>query len=87
MKTMPQYSLGDVRDPSAAWLAVPTPVALQTVIRDALLNALAFTDGDQHTAAGWLMISPRKMAYQMRRHGIATTYRPAFPSKRTGRAA
>jgi Bacterial regulatory protein, Fis family len=61
---MPQFERDGV------WLAVPRPIVLDTVIRDALLNALAFTEGAQASAAGLLGISPRKMGYQMIAHGI-----------------
>jgi hypothetical protein len=69
MDAMPQYERHGV------WSTVPAPIPLDTVIRNALLNALAFTDGAQAPAAGLLGISPRKMAYQMLTHSIpvATT--------------
>lgn len=54
------------------WLAVPRPVPLVQVVRGALLNALAYTDGHLGQAAGLLGITPRQMSYQVREHGIPT---------------
>lgn len=51
---------------------VPKPMALSTVIRGALLNALAYTDGHQEKAARLLGISSRSFCYQLLRHGIPT---------------
>jgi hypothetical protein len=65
-----QYSLGDVRDPLARWITVPMPVPLRLVIRSALLNALAFTSGDQRAAAEYLGITARMMNYQLEMHAI-----------------
>jgi transcriptional regulator with GAF, ATPase, and Fis domain len=47
------------------WVEVPTPIPLKTVIRNAILNALAYTDGHQANAAKCLAISPRQMNYQV----------------------
>ena len=47
------------------WIPVPKPIPLRTVIRSALLNALAYTDGNQAQAAKWLEISPRVLCYQL----------------------
>lgn len=51
------------------WLIYP-PEPLDDVIRGALLNALAFTDGNQSRAGKLLGISGRTMDYQMQRLGI-----------------
>lgn len=61
------------------WLPVPRPTALRLVVRGALLNALAYTDGHQGEAARWLDMTPRQLSYQLRLHGI--------PGNGQGRAA
>jgi DNA-binding NtrC family response regulator len=54
------------------WLPVPKPVPLERVVRGALLNALAYTDGHQGQAAALLGLSPRVMSYQLRQYRIPT---------------
>jgi hypothetical protein len=51
------------------WLPVPKPVPLRLVVRGALLNALAYTDGNQHEAATWLGLSERQLCYALKQHG------------------
>ncbi len=67
---MPQYCPGDIRVRGGIWLDVPRPIPLAQVIRGALLNALAFTDGRQDKAARLLGITARVMTQMMGRHGI-----------------
>jgi DNA-binding NtrC family response regulator len=55
----------------STWL-IYQPEPLDSVIRGALLNALAFADGDQRTAAKLLGVSARVMLYQMVKHDIPT---------------
>ncbi len=55
---------------SGEWVPVPKPIPLQQVIRAALLNALAYTAGDQRAAALWLGLSTKTMGYQMAAHAI-----------------
>jgi Bacterial regulatory protein, Fis family len=52
------------------WVPVPEPVPLYRVVRSALLNALAYTAGNQEVAARYLGITPRVMSYQMAAHNI-----------------
>lgn len=47
------------------WYPVPTPTPLRETIRAALLNALAYTSGDQQWAARLLGMTPRALGYQM----------------------
>jgi transcriptional regulator with GAF, ATPase, and Fis domain len=58
------------QDANNEWRPVPEPIALRIVVRAALLNALAYTGGDQQHAAMLLEITPRQMAYQMVTHSI-----------------
>jgi transcriptional regulator of acetoin/glycerol metabolism len=49
---------------------IPRPQPLRRAIRSALLNALAYTDGN-HTQAARLLGLPRStLLYQMKLHGI-----------------
>lgn len=57
-------------------LSFASIIPLQRLIRTALLNALAVTEGDQRHAAQLLGISDRVMNYQMQKYGI--------PRARTG---
>ena len=52
------------------WEPVPEPKPLWWVIRSALLNALAYTNGDQTAAAIMLGITTKTMGYQMATHQI-----------------
>ena len=52
------------------WLPVPRPIPLRRVVRGALLNALAYTDGHQGEAAALLELSPRAMSYALRVYAI-----------------
>jgi hypothetical protein len=58
------------------WIPVPRPTPLAASIRAALLNALAFTDGDQKAAGACLGLSPRVMCYQMQTYDIPTARGP-----------
>lgn len=60
----------DMRTLGRLWMPVPKPLPLRQVIRATLLNALAYTAGDQQQAAICLAISPRVMGFQMANHGI-----------------
>lgn len=53
----------------STWLIYP-PEPLFDGIRGILLNALAFTGGDQARAAALLGISARSMSYSMARYDI-----------------
>lgn len=61
-----------VYERDGGWHPVPAPVPLRVVIRNALLNALAFTDGDQARAARLLDVSPRVLNYHLVTYGIPT---------------
>lgn len=65
-------------------LQIATPIPLTAVIRNALLNALAYTEGHQAKAAGLLGISPRRLDYKMQQCGIprAKTGQPPPPTPR-----
>lgn len=65
---MPQF----YQDEQGIWQRVPVPVPLKQVIRSALLNALAYTDGHQEAAARLLQISEHQLRYAMQKHGIPT---------------
>ena len=69
----------------AEWVPVPTPVPLHVVIRGALLNALAYTAGDQAHAAALLGLSTRTMGYQMDTHQIPGAMRGGVGPKRPTR--
>lgn len=55
-----------------ATLEISKPIPLATVVRNTLLNALAYTEGNQTKAAAHLGISSRVMHYAMARNGIPT---------------
>jgi DNA-binding NtrC family response regulator len=65
--------LAAVYERNGAWHPVPMPIPLREVIRNAFLNALAYTDGDQSQAAKLLGVSPRMMHYNLMAYGIPTT--------------
>ncbi len=52
------------------WYEVPVPVPLDQVIRGAILNALAYTDGDREAAAKLLGLTYRVLTYQMGTYNI-----------------
>ena len=70
---------------SGEWVPVPKPIPLQQVIRAALLNALAYTAGDQRAAALWLGLSTKTMGYQMDTHQIPGAMRGGVGPKRPTR--
>ncbi len=49
---------------------IPKPQSLRKAIRSALLNALAYTDGNHSQAARLLGLPRSTLLYQMRLHGI-----------------
>ncbi len=49
---------------------IPRPQPLSEAIRSALLNALAFTDGNHTQAARLLGMKRTTLLHQMRLHGI-----------------
>lgn len=57
-------------DSAGHWREVPKPLPLSVVIRNAILNALAYTDGQQTEAARYLGLTERQMRYAMRKHRI-----------------
>jgi len=59
----------------STWM-IYEPEPLQDVIRNALLNALAFTDGNQKQAAKLLGLSERVLCYQLQLHGIPGAFGP-----------
>jgi hypothetical protein len=60
----------DMEKRGCLWMPVPKPLPLRQVIRAALLNALAYTGGDQKKAAACLDLSPRVLGFQMGNHHI-----------------
>jgi transcriptional regulator with GAF, ATPase, and Fis domain len=82
---MPQYSRDDVREPNGRWLPVPTPETLHLVIRGALLNALAFTNGNQAQAARLLGLTKDVMARLMRGHQIPRPRPNNAPTRKAAR--
>lgn len=62
--------MAGVYERGGQWWAVPKPVPLTTVVRGALLNALAYTNGHQGEAAQLLGLSARQMSYQLRLHHV-----------------
>jgi hypothetical protein len=64
------------------WVPVPTPRSLWRVIRDAYLNALAYTNGDAAMAARALGLTPRAFHYQLRQHWIKTGNRAPLKGRR-----
>jgi len=70
-----------VYERGGVWLPVPKPAPLRQVIRSALLNALAYTDGNQHEAARWLGMTDRQLCYALKTYGIpGARPRAATPS-------
>lgn len=63
-----------------------TPVRLKMVIRGALLNALAYTSGQQSQAAKLLGLTPRALIGQMIAHGIPGARVDAAPRSKGGAA-
>jgi transcriptional regulator of acetoin/glycerol metabolism len=82
-----RYQLGDVRDKTAPWVDVPKPDPLATVIHNALLNALAYTDGNVLHAARLLKVGRSTLLNKLEAHGIPRYGRGAradkTPRKRT----
>jgi hypothetical protein len=65
------FSRADVRDKeSLTWELVPVPELLKSIIRGALLNALAYTGGQAEQAGKLLGLTPRVMGYMMGTHDI-----------------
>src|SRR4051812_30122849 len=60
-----------VYERDGVWIPVPKPAALRLVIRGALLNALAYTDGHQGEAGALLGLSARAMSYAVNTYGIS----------------
>lgn len=52
-------------DSEGNWLPVPRPTPFHATIRGMILNALAYTEGNQRHAAHLLQISARVLNYQM----------------------
>ena len=75
------------QDVDGEWRRVPMPVPLARVIRQALLNALAYTQGDQRAAAGYLQVSEHQMRYAMAKHGIPAAKTLVKPKARRRRVA
>lgn len=67
------FTRDDVRDPDRQWHDVEKPKPLAIVMRAALLNALAYTNGHQREASRLLGLTPRQMGYHMVRAGIPTS--------------
>lgn len=61
---------GYYRNENDEWVPVPKPIEMKIVIRNAILNALAFTDGNQRQAGELLGLSERVMNYHMKIHYI-----------------
>jgi regulatory Fis family protein len=65
------------------WIPVPKPLPLRQTVRDALLNALAYTGGLQTEAARLLGISPKTLCFQLVNYDIpASGINNALPSMR-----
>jgi hypothetical protein len=71
-----------VYERGGVWLAVPRPVPLHEVVRSALLNALAYTDGSYREAARWLRMSERQFNYACETHGVPRAH--GRPRRRRG---
>lgn len=65
-------------DENGDWKIVQKPPTLKNVIRKALHDSLAFSNGQQKKAAAVLGISPRVLNHQMKKYGIP---RPKAPYK------
>lgn len=65
-------------------LPATIPIPLHHVVRNALLNALAYTDGHQRRAGRLLGISERVMSYKMKRYNVPRIHAEAvgLPSLR-----
>lgn len=75
-----------VYERNGEWVAVPKPTPLRLVVRAALLNALAYTDGHQGQAADLLDLSIRQFGYALRSHGIpGHAIGRKQPTRRAGR--
>lgn len=55
-----------------AWYPVPEPIPMYQVVRNALLNAMAYTDGHQKKAGDLLGLTPRQMTYTLQIYDIPT---------------
>jgi len=62
--------MAGVYERDGVWHAVPKPTPLRLVVRGALLNALAYTNGHQGEAAAWLGLSERAMNYALKTYAI-----------------
>lgn len=80
------FSPADVRDhDDREWRLVPLPELLKTTIRGVLLNALAYTGGDQQAAAKLLGITPRVMNYMMTTYHIPAERGPTLIDRQATR--
>lgn len=61
---------GHYRNENDEWVPVPRPIEMKIVIRNSILNALAYTDGNQKEAGKLLGLSERVMNYHMKIHYI-----------------
>jgi len=62
--------VASVYEVKGVWLPVPKPVPLYQVVRAALLNAMAYTDGHQRQAGALLGLTERQMTYQLRAYAV-----------------
>lgn len=60
--------MAGVYEVDGEWVDVPAPLPLDRVVIGAVLNALAYTEGNQDTAATLLQISSRKLNYIIKMH-------------------
>jgi hypothetical protein len=75
--------MGTMYERDGEWYEVPKPESLKLVVRSALLNALAYTDGHQRKAAKLLGLSPRQFCYQLKMYGVPGARGPKpIPDKR-----
>jgi len=58
------------QDENDNWISVPIPIKLDIVIRNAILNALAYHNGNQYLAGVSLGLSDRVINYKMKIYGI-----------------
>jgi len=65
------------------WYEVPRPIPFYRAVRGLLLNALAFTDGNQIRAAAALDISARQFNDMMRTHAIPRAKAPQVHPRRS----
>lgn len=61
---------GTYQDEHGIWCEVPRPIALAKVIRSVVLNALAYTNGEQKKAAQCLGITARQMGILVHKERI-----------------